>query len=188
MKNIVLVAILLSLLSKLQAQHLRLAYFGENATHYGIRGGVEYDLKTWEKGRKGGLMTQNALLFGLTLTAFRHPDNHIGLILAPELGWRRTGRRGGVVQAALSPGLIRTFYEAKTWQPDENGSFKKVPFAGQWGFLPGVSLGFGHDFSVRHNRPLLLFANLHYMRQYPYNQSFLHRTAIEVGIIKKQKS
>lgn len=167
------------------AQQLRIAYFGENITRYGLRIGVEYGLKRLERTAGNGAIIRNDLYAGLSLGFFRHPDNHLGLTFSPELGWRRTGRRGGVVQAALSPGLIRTFYEAATYRTGDGGALERVHLAGQWGFLPGVSLGVGHDFSVRGRTPLLLFANLHYMRQYPYNRSYLNRAFLEVGIIKK---
>jgi hypothetical protein len=184
MKNMQLLAVilLLSLLNKLQAQHLRLAYFGETVTHYGLRGGAEYTLYRNEKSKPNGRVAFNDLYFGITLTAYRHPNNHIGLILAPELGWRHTGRRGGMVQAAISPGLFRSLYEGKTWEPGENGQFKRVPLAGQWGFMPGISAGFGHTFGTSDNA---WYCNLHYLRQYPYNHAFLNRVALEVGILKK---
>ena len=164
------------------AQNLRVAYFGETLTHYGVRGGMEYNLRHTERDKPKGRIATNDLYFGITLTAYRHPHNHIGLILAPELGWRHTGRRGGIVQAALSPGLFRSFYEGKTWKTGENGQFKRVLLAGQWGFMPGVSVGFGYTLGKPDHA---LYCNLHYLRQYPYNQSFLNRVALEVGILRK---
>lgn len=166
------------------AQNLRLAYFGETITHYGLRGGMEYNLRHTEKSKPNGRVATNDLYFGLTLSAYRHPHNHIGLILAPELGWRHTGRRGGIIQAALSPGLFRSIYEGKTWQTDENGGLERVRFAGQWGFMPGASVGFGHRLD-QFKAPSSWYINLHYLRQYPYNQAFLNRMALEIGIINK---
>lgn len=167
------------------AQNIRLAYFGETVTHYGMRGGMEYNLRSVENSRSDGRIVTNDLYVGLTLTIYRHPHNHVGLIVAPELGWRRTGKRGGILQAAISPGLIRTFYEGTTWQTDGNGGFKRIPLAGQWGFLPGISAGFGHRLGKAPDAPYSWFCNLHYLRQYPYNHAYLHRMALEVGIIKK---
>lgn len=172
---------------------LRMAYFGETVTHYGLRGGTEYILHRTEKNKPNGRVAFNDVYFGITLSAYRHPHNHIGLILAPELGWRHTGRRGGILQAALSPGLFRSFYEGKTWRAGENSQFERVRFAGQWGFLPSASVGFGHRLG-RSSRPaksgdapLSWYCNLHYFQQYPYNRAFLHRAALEVGLLKKMK-
>ena len=169
------------------AQNYRLAYFGETVTHYGLRGGLEYSLHHREKPR-GAASIRNELMLGINLTVFRHPDNHIGVILSPELGWRRTGKRGGIIQAAVATGLFRSIYEGTTYKRDENGNFKKVPLAGQWGFLPGVSVGFGKDLSVRGETPMILFANVHYMHQYPYNKTHLIRPALEAGVIIKNNN
>ncbi len=177
-------AMFFNITTSLVAQNVRLSYFGENVTHYGIRGGLEYALHHSEK-PKDNSTVQHDLTFGVHLTLFRHPNNHFGVILSPELGWRRTGKRGGMVQAALSPGLIRSIYEAKTYKTDEIGGFQQVTLAGQWGFLPGISLGVGKDFSVKHDTPIILFTNVHYMRQYPYNKTYLIRPALEAGIIIK---
>jgi hypothetical protein len=169
---------------------IRIAYFGETVTHYGLRGGTEYNLHRAERNKPDGRAAYNVVYFGVTLTAYRHPHNHVGLILAPELGWRHTGRRGGIVQAALSPGFFRSFYEGKTWKASENAQFERVRLAGQWGFLPGISAGFGHRLgrsqSVVMSVPesLSWYCNLHYLRQYPYNHSFLNRFALELGILK----
>ncbi len=185
MKRLIVATSLLCLAYAAAGQNLRLSYFGETATHYGLRGGTEFSLGHTERAKPRGTVRQDIFL-GITLTLYRHPQNHIGAILSPELGLRRTGKGGGVLQAAISPGLFRSFYEATTWRPGEDGGFEKVPLAGQWGFLPGVSLGFGHDFSVKGGAPLVLFSNLHYMQQHPYNSSFLHKAAIEVGVIFKK--
>lgn len=170
----------------MQGQQLRLAYWGETLTHYGLRTGVEFTLRQTEKAQKQGGTATQRLLGSANLSIYRHPDNHIGAILAPELGWRRTGKSGSVLQAAVSAGVFRSFYEADTWELHTNGSFEKVPLAGQWGFLPGLSLGMGHDFSIKGKAPFLLFANIHYMQQHPYNTSFLHKAAIEVGVVFKK--
>ncbi|MFN7118649.1 MAG: hypothetical protein ACK4TA_17760 [Saprospiraceae bacterium] len=180
------ILMLFSVTPSLFAQNVRLAYFGENVTHYGVRGGLEYALHHSEK-PKGTSTIQNELTLGINLTVFRHPNNHIGVILSPELGWRRTGKQGGIVQAAVSTSLFRSIYEGKTYRSGENGDLQRVPLAGQWGFLPGISLGFGKDLSVKHDVPIILFTNIHYMRQYPYNKTHLIRPALEAGIIIKNQ-
>lgn len=167
------------------AQNFRVSYFGENLTHYGIRAGMEQAFHSREKDRGNGLFSRQEWLLGLSLTVFRHPGNQLGVILAPELGWRHTGRRGGVLQLALAPGLFRSFLEAETYEPGDDGTLVKVPLAGRWGFLPGASVGYGRDLSARGGRPVVLFTNLHYMRQYPYNASFLNRFGLELGVIVK---
>lgn len=167
------------------AQQYKLAYFGETISHYGIRAGWEQSLLP-DTGLKTTPTAKHKLLFSLNLSVFRHPDNHIGIALSPEIGWRYTGKRGGILQAGLSGGLLRTIYEAKTYRSDTAGNLKKVLLAGQWGFLPGVYVGLGKDFSVAGKTPLAIYTNFHYLRQYPYNHHFLLRPALEAGIIFKR--
>ncbi len=185
MKTSLLTLILILGTTLVHGQSVHLSYFGETITHYGLRGGVEFDLAESQKTKNNGSTVSNKLIGDFSLTLYRHPQNHLGIILTPSLGWRRTGGKGGMVQAALSPGLFRSFYEAETYTPTSNNSFEKVPLAGRWAFMPGLSVGMGHDLSVRRNINLSWFVNLHYLRQYPYNTSYLNRIALEVGIVKK---
>lgn len=175
------------LAQSLAAQNVRVAYFGETVTHYGARAGYEYLLGAAEGADGQGGAVRSQFFAGVSLSVFRHPDNHIGAAVSPEFGWRRTGRRGGMVQGALSAGLFRSFYEGKTYRSTEDGRLQRTPLAGQWGFLPGLSLGVGRDLSVRGSVPLAVFANAHGMLQYPYNRTVLLRPALEVGLIFKNK-
>ncbi|MCC6413502.1 MAG: hypothetical protein IT270_17720 [Saprospiraceae bacterium] len=185
MKTSLLTLILFLWTIHVYGQSVHLAYFGETITHYGLRGGVEFNLAQSSKTKTNGSTVSNKLIGDFSLTLYRHPQNHLGIILTPSLGWRRTGGKGGMVQAALSPGLFRSFYEAETYTTTSNNSLEKVPLAGRWAFMPGISVGTGHDLSVRRNINLSWFVNLHYLRQYPYNTSYLNRIGLEVGFAKK---
>ncbi|MDX2285535.1 MAG: hypothetical protein NW241_15315 [Bacteroidia bacterium] len=165
------------------AQTMRLSYFGETLTRYGLRTGLEHTLAAAESRSPAGRLRTHACIFATTLTLFRHPHNHLGLILAPEIGWRYTGGRGLILQAALTQGLFRSFYEGKTYEPGPGGALRRVPLAGQWGYLPGCSAGFGQDLSRTGPSPLKWTVHAHYMAQMPYSTTFQHRFAIEFGII-----
>lgn len=182
-----LAAVLWLIVQNMAAQQYRVAYFGETITHYGARVGWENTLAANDRVRSNGSI-RHELLFSINLSVFRHPNNHIGVALSPELGWRRTAQGGGIVQAAISAGLFRSFYEGKTYRTTPEGQLKRTPLAGQWGFMPGFSLGVGRDLSVKGNLPLLVFANAHGLVQYPYNKTILLRPALEVGVIFKTKS
>ncbi|GAB3327999.1 hypothetical protein GCM10027299_29460 [Larkinella ripae] len=163
------------------AQQLRVAYFGETVTHYGLKVAYEHPLitriKTRNTARKEFLLTPG-------LAVYNHPDNHVGVILSPELAYQRTGRRGGVFEVSLSNSYFRYFLAGKTFEVAENGGFQRVKWAGRGAYLPTVSVGFGRDLSVRHNRPLSWYARLNLMQQRPYNASRLIRFGIECGIRK----
>lgn len=158
------------------AQNLKLAYFGESITHYGLKAGYE---RSFSK--------NNRWLASGNLAVYRHPHNHIGVILSPEVAWRRVNSKGRFIEAAFAPSLFHYFYEGKTFRVNDEGVFKKIPLAGRTAFLPTISFGFGRDLSIKKDIPLMWYSRINVMRQYPYNASSLMRMSIELGIIKKLK-
>ncbi len=162
------------------AQDLRLAYFGETITHYGIKAGLDFSLSR----RTQQVLPTREWYVSPGLTVYRHPHHHVGVIVSPEFGWRRTGRRGGQLEIAAAPSLFRYFLAGKTYQVGDDGQFERVPLAGEFAFLPTFSIGFGKDLSVRRDIPLAWYTRVHLMRQYPHNAGALTRFALEVGIRK----
>ncbi|MCF2498883.1 MULTISPECIES: hypothetical protein [Dyadobacter] len=163
----------------LHAQSLRLGYFGETITHYGLRLAYEKPIAT-------SISARNAkrILYGsLGVSGYRHPQNHIGLIVSPEVGFRRIGKKGALFEFALSPAYFRYFLEGKTYEATSDGDFDRVRFAGGNAFMPTVSLGVGHDLSVRKKVPLAWYVRLNLMQQRPYNTSNLIRFALEAGTL-----
>jgi hypothetical protein len=169
----------------LHAQQLRLAYAGETFTHYGLKAGYEHVLRTFPKPDSPA---RGDLLVSLNLTVYRHPHNHVGVILAPELAYRRTGRRGGFAELAVAPAFFRYFLEGKTYEASADGGFRRVRLAGRNAFLPTVAIGFGKDLSVRRNVPLSWYARINLMQQRPYNAGNLVRFGGEIGILKSINS
>jgi hypothetical protein len=163
-----------------QAQQLRFAYFGETVTHYGLKVGYEQPLRV--RLRPSSVRHEWLLVPGLA--AYRHPHNHVGVIASPELAYRRTGRRGGLVEWAVSPSYFRYFLDGRTYEVGSDGTFHRVPLAGRSAFLPTVSFSIGRDYSVRRQVPISWYARLNLMQQRPYNASRLLRFGVEAGIIK----
>jgi len=177
---------LLSLLSLLSfGQHqLRAAYFGESITHYGIKVAFDKSFTTWEKSKQSGVGIKKEFLYGGSFAAFRHPHQLVGLIVSPEITWRRINKRGGLFDVAFAPAYFRYFYEGQTYE--YNGTeFHKIPLAGRSAFLPTISIGGGRDISVNREIPFMWYYRVNVMRQYPYNASSLMRFALEVGVVKK---
>ena len=167
------------------AQQLRVAYFGETVTHYGLKVAYEYPIISRIKTRNSA---RKEFLFTPGLAVYNHPDNHVGVILSPELAYHRTGRRGGTFEVGISNSYFRYFLAGKTFEADENGGFRRVKMAGRGAYLPTVSVGFGRDLSIRKNRSLAWYAKLNLMQQRPYNASTLMRFGIECGIRKPLKN
>ncbi len=177
---------LLSLLPLLSlGQHqLRVAYFGESITHYGIKVAYDKPFKTWEKTKKSGVSISKELLFGGGFAVFRHPHQLVGLIVSPEITWRSINKRGGLFDVAFAPSYFRYFYEGETYKYTGT-DLQKIPLAGRSAFLPTLSVGGGRDLSVNRDIPFMWYYRVNVMRQYPYNASSLMRFAIELGVVKK---
>ncbi|WP_229311160.1 hypothetical protein [Larkinella soli] len=167
-----------------RAQQLRLAYYGETVTHYGLKAGYEIPVGTRHLRNE---TVRKEILFAPGIAVYRHPHNHTGIVVSPELAYRRTGPRGGFYELALAPSYFRYFLAGTTFEVDETGAFRRVPLAGRNAFLPTVSLGFGKDLSVRKRAGFSWYARLNLMQQRPYNASSLLRFSLEAGIIKPLK-
>ncbi len=162
------------------AQNLRLGYFGKTITHYGVKGAYEIPLASSVSSRNAA----KRLLYGsLGAAGYRHAKNHIGVIVAPEIGFRRIGKRGALFEFAIAPSYFRYFLEGRTFEATSDGDFRRVRFAGGNAFLPTVSIGVGHDLSVRKKVPVAWYVRLNVMQQRPYNTSNLMRFALEAGTL-----
>ncbi|GAB3511301.1 hypothetical protein GCM10027341_50710 [Spirosoma knui] len=162
----------------LSAQSLRVSYFGETITHYGLRVAYERPFISYVKEQNSA----KKLFFASFGTAlYRHPQNHIGLVISPEVGYRRIGKRGGFFEVTAAPAYFRYFLDGTTYEVTESGDFRRVRMAGGNAFLPTVSVGLGRDLSVKRDLPLSWYIRLNLMQQRPYNTSSLLRFSLEAG-------
>lgn len=166
------------------SQELKVAYFGESFTHYGLKGGYSLTLRSADRQTKKGRTITNALAFTPGLAIYRHAHNHVGLIVMPDVSYKRKNEKGRTFETGFSPGIFRSFLEGKVYEVNEAGELEKVALAGRTAFMPTVFIGIGKDLSVKQGIPLSWYARLNVMKQIPYNASSLTRFAIELGIVK----
>ncbi|WP_031527437.1 hypothetical protein [Dyadobacter crusticola] len=179
-RGIFYLGLILTVPHLLSAQSLRVGYFGETVTHYGLRAAYDQPIASKVSKRNSA---HKILYWSAGLAAYRHPQNHVGLIVSPELGYRRIGKRGSLFEFALSPAYFRYFLEGRTFEATPEGDFRRVRMAGGNAFLPTVSVSLGHDLSVRRQVPLAWYVRLNVMQQRPYNTSHLTRFGIEAGTL-----
>lgn len=166
------------------AQEVRLSYFGESLTHYGLKGAYAMPLYSAEKTSKREVLKIRSLHLAGGLAVYRHTQNHVGVILSPELSYHRQKQHGGFIEAGLSPALFKSFLEGTTYEVAEDGQLAKVPLAGRLAFMPSVFFGFGGHLSRSQASSLSWFGRINLMKQMPYNASSLTRFALEAGIRK----
>ncbi len=189
--------------STLQAQSLNrenlaynFSYFGETAIHPGIKVGVEYAFyektttkKRWFKKRQerlGPKIKKHQFVWTGNLAFYNHPNNHSGLLLNGEIGWKRTKmRKGSTFATYLGAGYLHRFYNIDTYQLGTNGEPDKITAAGQSAFVASFAVGFGRDLSVRRNLPIAYHIKPTVLFQTPYNHSGVLNAALEVGVTYK---
>lgn len=153
-----------------QAQDLRLMLRGEQLTRPGIQAALEIPY--------GHPNSPVGYYWGPRLSTYYFPQNHFGLMPGIEQGMRYSHPNGFYAALAVHFSLYRSFYKGQTYRPQADGSFKKVPLGGQWGWAPGIDLRLGYAVSNR----LHLITGASYYQQRPYNHSFRHGWAVEAGI------
>jgi len=174
----------LLLLTASYAQEVKLSYFGETFTHYGAKAAFSTHIRSWEKLNRKDKAVVRSLVFSPALAIYRHPQNHIGIIVMPEIAFQRQNSKGAFFETGLSPGLFRSFLEGKTYEVTNEGQLEQVRLAGRTAFMPSAFIGFGKNLQVSQSVPVSWFVRFHVLKQMPYNHSSLTRIALEAGISK----
>lgn len=176
--------------SQIDKLSARVAYFGVNSFHAGLKVGVEYPIKRKiiEKPRiprKYGLkVIRKEWIASVNITGYYHRDNHTGFWLNPEISRRRTGRRGGFKEFSYGFGFLKTF-QPKTYIVDENGNVDKVFMPGHGFFTLSLGMAYGKDYSVKKQQPLCWYVKPSYYLIFPYNTLFSMGFGFEIGITYK---
>lgn len=170
MKKIIGLWLLLLWATAGQAQQLRLSLRGEQLSRPGLQAAFELP----QQASAGAVSTH----WGPRLSTYYHPSNHLGVMPGLEQGLTYSHASGLFVAVSLHFSLYRSFYKGQTFRPQADGSFKKVPLGGQWGWAPGIDLRLGYAVSSR----LQLLTGASYYQQWPYNHSFRHGWSVEAGI------
>ncbi|MEL6346493.1 MAG: hypothetical protein AAFV53_25505 [Myxococcota bacterium] len=119
------------------APRMSAAWFGETGLNPGLKIGVEQTL-TLIDGDKAGAHVGVGASLGTSL----RPGSHWRSLASLEgfLG-ARVGGLDLEIRAGLGGG--RTFLASPTYAIDDDGTLDRVLFAGQWGWMPWATAGFG---------------------------------------------
>jgi hypothetical protein len=176
-----------------QTLPINISYFGESAYHPGLKVGIEYNLLESEKTNPRWLFNRNnkigpkvktrELFVTGNLGFYNHPNNHSGLFLTSEIGYRRTAqKRGFFLESSLGIGYLQRIYNIDTYQLGTNGQPVDLGTAGQGQFLTTFSVGFGQDLSFRRGIPLSWFVKPTAMLAAPQAHTAVPNAALEIGL------
>lgn len=163
---------------------IQAGYFGENVTHYGFSVGYGYSLydRPIFNDRRGKIKLHQ-LYVEPNLSFFVHPNNQFFMGLLPDLGYKFTTHTNWNFQLGIGAGVVRTFYNAETFEADGNGGFEKIKLAGKWSLGTTISAGFGK--AIDKKKLLVLCSQFRLVNEHFYNQKTLLRPIFQFGISKK---
>ena len=179
---------LLTTCSILQAQSLRpksiyASYFGETVTHPGLKIGVTYQLKFWDKTktRKNGdkRIIQRSIELSPGIGFFYHKDYQTGLFVLPEWSYSRKNAKGNFLTAGIGVGYMRTFIP-NVYDLNANGEIESID-AGYNYFLTNYSITFGKDLSVKKMIPISIYIKPQLMYALPNATNGISYFALELG-------
>jgi len=171
---------------------LRIAYYGENMVHPGLRVGTSYVLHRKVKVRtrifkflqdKRGSMTK-VIQYKLdgNLGFYNHPNNHTGLLMGAAIT-RHKNKNESQFSTAWSLGInyLHRFYNIETFQIDANGTIDQIGLGGNGGLMlalaPSMERAFGEKGHIVFVKPAIQLVK--------YNHTYFSNAIIEFGISLK---
>lgn len=161
------------------------SYYGDVLFHPGVKVGYEIPLRNWSKTktRRGVEKTKyKSLNTGIDLIYYWHPQHHHGLILSPNVTYRRIKQNGKFFQLKLNAGFHRSFVDGQTYNVDNSGMVTQKGLAGQTSFYNALSFGFGKDLRVSKHKALRYLWEIGINGRFPYNKSYLPGIHLGLGI------
>jgi len=163
------------------------SYFGESITHKGIKIGVNYELKSWDKTQIRKNTSQKTIYKRIDLSTsvgfYYHKDYQTGLFVLPELSYTRKNAKGNFITFGLGAGYMRTFIP-NVYDINSNNEIEKTPKGYNY-FLTNYFIGFGKDLSIKHKIPMDIYIKPQIMYALPNYPNGITYFALEVGVCYK---
>ncbi|MEZ4773284.1 MAG: hypothetical protein R3D00_08880 [Bacteroidia bacterium] len=188
-KLLLAVGVFMTTAGILHAQNLKpatinISYLGELATHPGLKVGLTYPVKSWEKSRINNKGKEKSILTAFEISpsagVFYHRDYQTGIFVLPEMGFSRQNGKGNYKAVGIGVGYMRT-QVPHVYEIHADGEIGKI-HAGYNYFVTNYSLTFGKDLSIKRNIPVGIFIKPQVMYAVPnYNGGILY-FALEAGL------
>ena len=145
-------------------------YFGEQLTHPGVVVFGEFALNK----------AQNQFLARLNVMGYRHRGHTASLMVLPELLFRRNTKNFHYWEASLGLGALSQWADRKVLAY-EQGQFVERR-SGWVYFAPSFGLRYGHSFRLGNGHLLTPNIGGRVFLQYPFNNFWLFRAALDLSI------
>ncbi len=145
-------------------------YFGELITHPGL---VIYGEVALNKGR-------NQLLTRLNLINYRHKGHTRNHLLLPEIIFRRNTKKLNHWEASIGLGTLYQKADSRVYEFEEGAFIRKN--SGWFYFAPSLGVRYGRTISLSNGNILTPNIGGRLFYQYPFNDFWLLRTAIDLSV------
>ena len=163
------------------------SYFGGTITHPGLKIGVNYELKNWDKNKLRKNTSQKIIKKSINLSPnigfYYHKGYQTGLFILPELSYSRRKAKGSFMSYGLGIGYMRTFIP-NVYEINSNNDIEKSSEGYNY-FLTNYFIAFGKDLSIKHKVPAKIYIKPQIMYALPNFPNGITYFALEVGVCCK---
>lgn len=159
-------------------QTLSFGYLGEKVLHFGAQVGYTQGFTLSKKHVKHGLE------LGGQLFVYTHPKNHIGLRLAPSVGYNYTASKDWNFGLTTDFGFFYRFYNGAIYTVDESGDVKKQPFGWQSNLSYGIYLSSSKDFYKNQKLEWGICCNVGFFKAINTSTAGIMHPVLAVGLKK----
>ena len=163
------------------------SYFGETVIHPGLKMGLTYDLKRWEKSKtkRNGVKKNTIQGFELSPTVgfYYHKDYQTGIFILPEFSYTRTKTNGNFMTYGFGAGYMRSIIPS-VYELNSNGEIEKIHTGNNY-FVTNYFVSFGRDLTHKQKLPMKIFLKPQFMYALPNYETGVLYFAFEFGISYK---
>ena len=153
-------------------------------THPGLKVGVNYQLKSWEKtkiNKRGNeKVIQREIDLCPSLGLFYHKDYQTGLFVLPELSYSKKNLKGNYMTFAIGTGYMRTLIP-NVYDVNASGEIMRKHMGYNY-LITDFSVSFGKDLSLKKKIPLSIYFKPQLIYAIPNYSKSIKYFALEIGL------
>ncbi len=162
-------------------QSIDMAYLAGSIRHPGVKIGLTYSIKHWEKEKtkpKSKVKTKQ-LVLSPQIAWYNHKQNHSALLSSIELGYETGNNNRNFKHTwALGLGMVNQFNKGITYTLDDAGNFQENKRASRTYLTPNLA----YDFTHQLNQALDIYTRASLGFKLNYNTFFSILHLLELGI------
>jgi hypothetical protein len=122
---------------------------------------------------------------------YRYPFTYTSILLNAGIGIRYIKSAKHFTELSFNQGIVRTIYDGKVYELDENGNIKESKLFGRTYLTTGFSYSLDWSLNNRNSNPWFIQLKPAMWLQYPYNSFLKPHFSLQAGVnyrLKKHNS